>query len=214
LFTAPCRNVYSAGSDGEAAGEDYDEGHSYHASSQQVQRHPQGNTPHRYAHQEQYDPYHGHVSQQKVAQHYHSQSQLHHSQSALGAPVPSAAPTLAYRVRGGPGQQAQNSLAANSVSSLGSSGGGWVVPEEEAAAAEAALKAELKQAKVRRCLNRIPPVNERGRRIYCNFMSCGAEKVEEAAEDGRVAAHKRGKTTCRVGGRGKQTFTRILESLA
>jgi hypothetical protein len=170
-----------------------------------------GHTPHRYAHQDQYDPYLGQVSQPQVAQHHHAQSQLHHSQSALGAPQLSAAPTLAYRVRGGPGQQAQNSLAANSVSSLGSSGGGWVVPEEEAAAAEAALKAELKQAKVRRCLKH--PANEREgvKKFIVNFLSCGAEKVEEAAEDGRVAAHKRGKTTCRVGGRGNQALKRILD---
>lgn len=80
-----------------------------------------------------------------------------HQQGAFGkygpGVVQQASPVqgLTYRVRGGgnPHQQQQSQALGSSTSSLGSSGGGWVIPaEEDAAAAEAALKAELKQAKV------------------------------------------------------------------
>lgn len=77
---------------------------------------------------------------------------LHQPHASQG--VPSAAPTLTYRVRGGP-QHSNNSSALGPTSAVGSStnslhsSGGWIVQgEEDAAAAEEALKLELKKAKV------------------------------------------------------------------
>jgi hypothetical protein len=104
---------------------------------------------------------------------------------------------LSYRVRGGipqqqqqqQGQQSYGAPLSNSSNNSLASSGGWVMTaEEDAAAAEAALKAELKQAKVRTALPESDPVFVK---IVLNFffLYClFAEKDEEAAEDGGMAA--------------------------
>ena len=81
------------------------------------------------------------------------QQQRHTPQQSSSLLYPQASNTqplqgLTFRVRGS-SNTALGPLSNGSANSLASSGG-WVMPaEEDAAAAEAALKAELKQAKVR-----------------------------------------------------------------
>lgn len=130
-----CRESTSAGSDADypQAHQGYEDTDYYQSANSNFSRQTQ--------HQPQYQP-----------QHYQPQYPGLDGRGGLAPPQPSAVPTMTYRVRGAPGQLgAAGPLTNGSTSSLASSGG-WVVPaEEEAAAAEAALKAELKQAKVCRC---------------------------------------------------------------
>ena len=107
-----------------------------------------------YQHPLQYYP------QEQQPMQYQQQQQLQQQQQQRPTPqqsssllYPQASNTqplqgLTFRVRGS-SNTALGPLSNGSANSLASSGG-WVMPaEEDAAAAEAALKAELKQAKVR-----------------------------------------------------------------
>ena len=91
--------------------------------------------------------------QAQYIQQLQQQQQRHTPQQSSSLLYPQASNTqplqgLTFRVRGS-SNTALGPLSNGSANSLASSGG-WVMPaEEDAAAAEAALKAELKQAKVR-----------------------------------------------------------------
>ena len=85
------------------------------------------------------------LQQQQQQRHTPQQSSSLYPQASNTQPLQG----LTFRVRGG-SNTALGPLSNGSANSLASSGG-WVMPaEEDAAAAEAALKAELKQAKVRK----------------------------------------------------------------
>lgn len=151
------RNTHSGGSDHGYSGgaEEYTQNHDYHQSSnayqqQQYQHQPASS----YGPSGIYSasaPLHSNLNNFNHHSHSQSQSQgVHQPHASQG--LPSAAPTLSYRVRGGP----QHGAAASGAPSVGAStsslhsSGGWIVPaEEDAAAAEEALKLELKKAKVR-----------------------------------------------------------------